>query len=158
MFAVDALHLDHLSHPIPTFTVVASGVAMLGIWAFLILEAVRIKAMRAEGPGSTAKRNAVMSALLVSVVLGGVAFMGYNSLVTVQRAQLTALGHGVCHSWKFGSMLPTEPYTATIVAHYVGVAEYTCADASEHFVDLASGKSVPEPIGFFAPVGSVATQ
>jgi hypothetical protein len=157
MHALAQLHLEHLPHPAPTFTVVGSFVAIFAIWSFLILEAVRMKAMKADAASPAAKRNAVISAVLVSFALSGVGYAGYRQLETFQQNHMVAVGHHVCRSWSFGSMLPEEPATSTVMASYGGIAEFTCADASEHFVDLATGKRVSEPIGFFAPVGSGAT-
>ena len=157
MHALAQLHLEHLPHPAPTFTVLGSFVAILAIWSFLILEAVRMKAMKAPAAGAAAKRNAVISAVLVSFALSAVGYVGYRQLAVFQQNHMVAVGHHVCRSWSFGSMLPEQPATSTLMASYGGIAEYTCADASEHFVDLANGKRVAEPIGFFAPIGSGPT-
>jgi hypothetical protein len=88
--------------------------------------------------------------LFLSLLLAGAGDLGYQNLLGLERNQFAMAGHRICQSWHFGSILPDEPPAATLSGHYMGVAEYTCADAGEHFVDLSNGKRIPEPIGFFS--------
>jgi hypothetical protein len=142
-----------MPYPEYTLTFIGALAAVIGIWSMLILE--RILAKRPEpGEPKVSNKKPVLFALVITLALGGVAWTMYSTLQSKASAHFVALGHRACRSWSFASAIPDQPFAATIMGRYEGIAGYTCADVSEHFFDLGSGRSVREPPGFYGHLSS----
>jgi hypothetical protein len=143
---------SQMPYPEYTLTFIGSIAAVIGIWSMLILERVFVKGVPGEPRPSNKKP--VLFALVITLALSGLAWMTYTNLQAKASAHFVALGHRACRSWSFASAIPEQPFAATIMGRYEGIAGYTCADVSEHFFDLGSGRAVKEPPGFYGHLSS----
>jgi hypothetical protein len=141
--------LPPLPHAELTLACVGAFATLLGIWIFVIVESTRHRSAK----GVDEKPPSIRLAVLITLVLGGVTGYSYYALATIQHQRIVALGHATCRSWRFGTIAPDQSLAATVVGRAEGIADFTCEDASNHFVDLAKGRAVPEPPGFFTQVG-----
>lgn len=144
-----------MPYPELTLTFVGSLAALIGIWSMLILEKIFGKKGHEndEGPRTVSKKPALV-ALVISLGLGGLAWYSYSNLQAKATEHFGALGHRACQSWSFASEIPPQSLAATIMGRYQGIAGFTCADVSEHFFDLGSGRRVKEPPGFYGHLTS----
>jgi hypothetical protein len=142
-----------LPYPELTLTFIGALAAVIGIWSLLILNKLIGKRPAPGEPKPSAKKP-VAVALLVSLALGGLAYGMYASLEAKANAHFVALGHRACRSWSFGSAVPQQSFAATVMGRYEGVVGYTCADVSQHYFDLANGRSVREPSDYYSHISS----
>jgi hypothetical protein len=142
-----------LPYPELTLTFIGSLAAMMGIWSLLILNRL-IGQRAAPGEKKRSNKQPVTIALVVTLALGGLAYGVYATLQAKANAHFVALGHRACHSWSFASAVPQQSFAATVMGRYAGIVGFTCADVSEHFFDLASGRTVHEPPDFYSHISS----
>jgi hypothetical protein len=142
-----------LPYPELTLTFIGALAAIIGIWSLLILNKLIGVRAKSDEP-KPAMKGPVLVAVVVSLVLGGLAYGTYASLQAKASAHFVALGHRACRSWSFASAVPEQSFAATIMGRYEGVVGYTCADVSEHYFDLASGRSVREPADYYSHISS----
>jgi hypothetical protein len=145
-----------LPYPELTLTFIGALAALIGIWSLLILNRL-LGRKHVPGEPKVSHKKPVMIALVVSMALGGLAYGMYASLQAKASAHFVALGHRACRSWSFASAVPQQSFAATVMGRYEGIIGYTCADVSEHYYDLANGRTIKEPSDYYSHILSSNT-